>query len=198
VKLLGESSIGAGVRRVEALVGVDAYSFLAREHILLNSITELIKGSRPEELPEKISQLLARLKEIEKELGQAKTQQALKDSASLLSQAELIGGVSVIAHNMPQDLSGDDLRVVALDLRSKLPNSVIALSSAGAEKVVLVVAVDETARGGGVKAGALVKTASGILGGGGGGKDDFAQGGGVNAAAIPAALQAIKESLRKS
>lgn len=198
VKLLGESSIGAGVRRVEALVGVDAYSFLAREHILLNSITELIKGSRPEELPEKISQLLARLKEIEKELGQAKTQQALKDSASLLSQAELIGGVSVIAHNMPQDLSGDDLRVVALDLRSKLPNSVIALSSAGAEKVVLVVAVDETARGGGAKAGVLVKTASGILGGGGGGKDDFAQGGGVNAAAIPAALQAIKESLRKS
>jgi alanyl-tRNA synthetase len=165
---------------------------------LLNSITELIKGSRPEELPEKISQLLARLKEIEKELGQAKTQQALKDSASLLSQAELIGGVSVIAHNMPQDLSGDDLRVVALDLRSKLPNSVIALSSAGAEKVVLVVAVDETARGGGAKAGVLVKTASGILGGGGGGKDDFAQGGGVNAAAIPAALQAIKESLRKS
>jgi alanyl-tRNA synthetase len=198
VKLLGESSIGAGVRRVEALVGVDAYSFLAREHILLSSITELIKGSRPEELPEKISQLLARLKEIEKELGQAKTQQALKDSASLLSQAELIGGVSVIAHNMPQDLSGDDLRVVALDLRSKLPNSVIALSSAGAEKVVLVVAVDETARGGGAKAGVLVKTASGILGGGGGGKDDFAQGGGVNAAAIPAALQAIKESLRKS
>lgn len=198
VKLLGESSIGAGVRRVEALVGVDAYSFLAREHILLNSITELIKGSRPEELPEKISQLLARLKEIEKELGQAKTQQALKDSASLLSQAELIGGVSVIAHNMPQDLSGDDLRVVALDLRSKLPNSVIALSSAGAEKVVLVVAVDETAQGGGAKAGVLVKTASGILGGGGGGKDDFAQGGGVNAAAIPAALQAIKESLRKS
>ena len=69
VKLLGESSIGAGVRRVEALVGVDAYKFLAREHVLLNSISSLIKGSRTEELPERISELLNRVKEIEKELA---------------------------------------------------------------------------------------------------------------------------------
>lgn len=76
VKLLGESSIGAGVRRVEALVGVDAYSFLVREHILLNSLTELIKGTRAEELPERISGLITRMKELEKELAQIRTQQA--------------------------------------------------------------------------------------------------------------------------
>ncbi len=198
VKLLGESSIGAGVRRVEALVGVDAYSFLAREHILLNSLTELIKGSRVEELPERISQLLGKMKDIEKELGNLKTQQALRESATLLTKAEKFGELSVIAHNMPAGLTGEELRTVALDLRAKLPNSVIALSSAGAEKVVLVVATDESARSEGAKAGALVKLASGVLGGGGGGKDDFAQGGGVNADAIPAALQAIKDSLRKS
>lgn len=197
VKLLGESSIGAGVRRVEALVGVDAYSFLAKEHVLLNSLTELMKGTRIEELPERVSNLLTKLKEIEKEFAQLKTQQALRDSVALLSSAEKIKDTSVIAHQMPNDLSGDDLRVISLDLRSKLPNSVIALASAGAEKVVLVVATDEAARGKGFKAGALVKIASGILGGGGGGKDDFAQGGGVNASEISNALGAIKESISK-
>lgn len=198
VKLLGESSIGAGVRRVEALVGVDAYSFLAREHVLLNSITELIKGSRAEELPERISQLLSKFKEIEKELSQLRTKQALSESAAVLQRAQKVGDTSVIAHHMGEDLSGDVLRVIALDLRSKLPNSVVALSSVVAEKVIVVVAVDDAARSAGIKAGALVKLASGILGGGGGGKDDFAQGGGVDAKKIDHALQAIKDSLQKA
>lgn len=195
VKLLGESSIGAGVRRVEALVGVDAYSFLAREHVLLNSVTELVKATRIEELPEKISALVTRIKEIEKELGALKTQQALRDAAALLNNAEKIGEISLIASEVAPGLSGDDLRVIALDLRNKLSGSVIALVSAGAEKVTLVIAVDDQARNLGVKAGALVKLASGMLGGGGGGKDDFAQGGGVNAAEIDNSLKAIKSAL---
>lgn len=195
VKLLGESSIGAGVRRVEALVGVDAYSFLAREHVLLNSVSELIKATRSEELPEKISALIMRLREVEKELGALKTQQALRDAAALLNQAEKIGDISLIASEVAPGLSGDDLRIIALDLRSKLSHSVIALTSTGADKVTLVIAVDDAARALGNKAGALVKLASGMLGGGGGGKDDFAQGGGVNAAEIPNALRAIKAAL---
>ena len=195
VKLLGESSIGAGVRRVEALVGVDAYSFLVREHILVNSIAELIKGSKPEELPERISNLIAKLKEVEKELATIKTQQALSAAHELISRAEKIGSVSVIAHDMGPGFSGDDLRVVALDLRSKLPQSIIALASAGDEKVTLVVATDEAARSVGAKAGALVKVGSTILGGGGGGKDDFAQGGGVDKSKISEALKAISASL---
>lgn len=195
VKLLGESSIGAGVRRVEALVGVDAYSFLAREHVLLNSVSELIKATRSEELPEKISALIMRLREVEKELGALKTQQALRDAAALLNQAEKIGDISLIASEVAPGLSGDDLRIIALDLRSKLSHSVIALTSTGADKVTLVIAVDDAARAMGNKAGALVKLASRMLGGGGGGKDDFAQGGGVNAAEIPNALRAIKAAL---
>lgn len=195
VKLLGESSIGAGVRRVEALVGVDAYSFLVREHILVNSIAELIKGNKPEELPERISNLIAKLKEVEKELATIKTQQALSAAHELINRAEKIGAVSVIAHDMGPGFSGDDLRVVALDLRSKLPQSIIALASAGDEKVTLVVATDEAARSEGAKAGALVKVGSTILGGGGGGKDDFAQGGGVDKSKISEALKAISTSL---
>lgn len=198
VKLLGESSIGAGVRRVEALVGVDAYSFLAREHVLLNSITELIKGSRAEELPERISQLLSKFKEIEKELAQLRTKQALSDSAAVLQRAQKVGDTNVITHHMGENLGGEDLRVIALDLRAKLANSVVALSSVVADKVVMVVAVDDLARVAGFKAGALVKLASGILGGGGGGKDDFAQGGGVDTKKIDQAFQAIKDSLVKA
>jgi alanyl-tRNA synthetase len=195
VKLLGESSIGAGVRRVEALVGVDAYSFLVREHILLNSLTDLIKGSKAEELPERISAMISRMKELEKELAGMRTRQALETTSALTAKAVKIGELSIIAHDLGPGFSGDDLRVVALDLRSKIANSIIALASAGDEKVTLVVATDEGAREHGIKAGALVKVGSTILGGGGGGKDDFAQGGGLDKAKISEALAAITRSL---
>ena len=195
VKLLGESSIGAGVRRVEALVGVDAYSFLVREHILLNSLTDLIKGSKPEELPERISSMISRMKDLEKELAGIRTKQALEATSSLVTQAVKVGNLSIIAHDLGSGFSGDDLRTVALDLRSKVSNSIVALASAGDEKVTLVVATDEGARSHGAKAGALVKIGSSILGGGGGGKDDFAQGGGVDKSKIADALRAITSSL---
>ena len=195
VKLLGESSIGAGVRRVEALVGVDAYSFLVREHILLNSLTDLIKGSKAEELPERISAMIARMKELEKELAGIRTKQALDSSTTLISQAAKIGEISVIAQDLGSGFSGDDLRAVALDLRSKLKNSVVILASAGEEKITLVVATDEGARNYGAKAGALVKIGSSILGGGGGGKDDFAQGGGTERTKISEAFRAITAAL---
>ena len=195
VKLLGESSIGAGVRRVEALVGVDAYSFLVREHILLNSLTELIKGTRAEELPERISGLITRMKELEKEIAQIRTHQALASSSTLLSQVQKIGEYSVITNDMGAGFSGDDLRTLALDIRAKVPHSVIALASAGDEKVTLVVAVDEAARKTGAKAGVLAKLGSAVLGGGGGGKDDFAQGGGQDRSKISEALRAIVSSL---
>ncbi len=195
VKLLGESSIGAGVRRVEALVGVDAYSFLVREHILLNSLTDLIKGSKPEELPERIASMIVRMKDLEKELAGIRTKQALESSSALVSQAAKIGEMSVIAHDLGSGFSGEDLRAVALDLRSKMKNSVVILASAGDEKVTLVVATDEGARNHGAKAGALVKIGSSILGGGGGGKDDFAQGGGTDRTKISEALRTITAAL---
>ena len=195
VKLLGESSIGAGVRRVEALVGADAYSFLSREHILINSLLEIIKGTRAEELPERITSLLARLRDAEKEIGSIRTAKALSDSASLIEKAENIGPFKFIAADMGKGFSGDDLRTVALDLRNRLKGSVVALVSNGDEKVTLVLAADESARSAGAKADALVKIGSGILGGGGGGKDDFAQGGGSEFTKIDEALQAIKASL---
>ena len=191
VKLLSESSIGAGVRRVEALVGVDAYKFLAREHILLNSLTEIIKGSKTEELPERISDLMNRIKEIEKELATVRSAQAMGQISQLAQSAIDINGISTVATVLADGVTGDDLRKIALDLRNRAEKSVIALISSNDGKPVLVVAVSDAARALGMKAGALVKAGSTILGGGGGGKDDFAQGGGSDSSKSTDALQAI-------
>ena len=195
IKLLSESSIGAGVRRVEALVGVDAYRFLAREHVLLNSLTELIKGARTEELPERIADLLNKMKEIEKELATVRSAQALSQVGDLAKSAKVINGISYVSSVMADGVSGDDLRKIAIDLRDRGDKSVVALISANDGKPVLVVATSEGARSSGVKAGALVKIGSTVLGGGGGGKDDFAQGGGTDASKSLEALIAISNAL---
>jgi alanyl-tRNA synthetase len=195
IKLLSESSVGAGVRRVEALVGVDAYKFLAREHLLLNSLTDLIKGARTEELPERISDLLAKMKDIEKELAAVRSAQAMGQIGALADSAQILNGTSTVTAVLPDGISGEDLRKIALDLKSRSSQSAIALISANDGKPVLVVAISDAAKAAGLKAGALVKIGSTILGGGGGGKDDFAQGGGTDVSKSQIALQAIADSI---
>jgi alanyl-tRNA synthetase len=192
VKLLSESSIGAGVRRVEALVGADAYQFLAREHVLLNSLTQIIKGARVEELPARINDLVSKMRDIEKELSTLRTASAMESASSLISTAKVVAGTTVVVGSLADGIAADNLRLIALDLRARSKNTVVALTSVVEEKIVLVVAVSDDARQNGVKAGALVKLGSAILGGGGGGKDDFAQGGGSDRSKIPAALEAIE------
>jgi alanyl-tRNA synthetase len=196
VKLLSESSIGAGVRRVEALVGVDAYKFLAREHILLNSLTTIIKGARVEELPERISDLLIKIRDIEKELGTVRSNAAFAQVDAIAKSAVVINGVTTILALLADGISGDDLRKIALELRAKATCSVVALISANDAKPILVVAASDAARTQGVKAGALVKIGSAVLGGGGGGKDDFAQGGGTDISKANEALMAITSALK--
>ncbi len=195
IKLLSESSIGAGVRRVEALVGIDAYRFLAREHLLLNSLTHLIKGSQREELPERISGLLSKMKEIEKELAAFRSAQAMSQLGNLARSAQVINGTTLFSTQLADGISVEDLRKIALDLRARAPQSIAALISVNDGKPVLVVACSDSARSAGFKAGALVKIGSAVLGGGGGGKDDFAQGGGIHSDRAIAALTAISKAL---
>jgi alanyl-tRNA synthetase len=183
---------------VEALVGVDAYKFLAREHLLLNSLTDLIKGARAEELPERISDLLTKMKEIEKELAAVRSAAAMSDLSSLAAQAKLVNGTSLILAKIADGIVVDDLRKIALDLRNRNADSVVVLVSITDAKPVLVCAVSDAARNKGIKAGALVKIGSTILGGGGGGKDDFAQGGGTSTSEIANALAAIEKALSGS
>jgi alanyl-tRNA synthetase len=197
VKLLGESSIGAGVRRVEALVGVDAYQYLAREHTLLNSLTEIIKGARTEELPERISALVGKLREVERELGAIRGKEILAAAPGLAASAKEINGFAVVTHTVPAGTNADDLRKLVLDVVNRIKDrpAIVAIATINDEKPLVIVAVDERARSRGAKAGALVRVAAGILGGGGGGKDDVAQGGGVDPTKIDAALRALATSL---
>ena len=194
VKLLGESSIGSGVRRVEALVGVDAYSFLAREHTLIAQLTELVKG-RPEELPDKVSGMLAKLKEAEKEIDRFRAEKVLQAAAGLAESAEDVKGVALVTGSVPEGTGADDLRKLVLDVRQRITGgrpAVVALFTVAGGRPLTVVATNDAARARGVKAGELVRTAAKTLGGGGGGKDDVAQGGGQNPAAVPEAMEAVR------
>ena len=191
VKLLSESSIGAGVRRVEALVGYDAYQYLAREHVLLNSLTEIIKGSRAEELPQRISELVEKMKGMEKELSGVRSAKAMAAAGELLKKVKPIGSVNLIIDQLADEIAVDDMRSISTDLRGKLKAGIVVLATIAAGKQLIVAAVSPEAIKLGVKAGELIKTGSTVLGGGGGGKDDFAQGGGVDSGAIVKAFAEI-------
>ena len=195
VKLLSESSIGAGVRRVEALVGHDAYSYLAKEHLLLNSLTEILKASQVEELPQKISDLLDKVKSMEKEIAAARSAKALESVSSLVKKGKKIGDFTLVIDKLEDEILVDDLRTIAVNLRSKVESSIVVLSTLNLGKPLLVAAVSADAVKRGVKAGELIKVGSAVLGGGGGGKDDFAQGGGVDSSSIPKAFSEITKLL---
>ena len=191
VKLLSESSIGAGVRRVEALVGHDAYQYLAREHVLLNSLTEIIKGARADELPQRISELVEKMKSMEKELSAVRSAKALAATSQIANKAKKVRDINLIVEQLESEIAVDDMRLIAINLREKVKSGVVVLSTINSGKPLLVAAVSPEAIKLGIKAGDLIKIGSATLGGGGGGKDDFAQGGGVHVSAISKALTEI-------
>jgi alanyl-tRNA synthetase len=197
VTLLGEASIGSGVRRVDALVGDGAYGFQAKERALVGQLSGLL-GARPEELADRVSSLLSRLKESEKELASVRAAQVLAAAGTLAASAEDVAGVRVVTHDAGE-IAADDLRTLVLDVRGRLGESapaVVAVGGVAKGRPVVVVATNAAARERGVRAGSLVKTASGLLGGGGGGKDDLAQGGGTDAARLPEALAGVRDAIR--
>ncbi|WP_405678902.1 alanine--tRNA ligase [Streptomyces sp. NBC_01511] len=194
VKLLGESSIGSGVRRIEALVGVDAYNFLAREHTVVAQLQELVKG-RSEELPEKIAGMLGKLKDAEKEIEKFRAEKVLAAAAGLVEGAKDVRGTALVTGQVPDGTSADDLRKLVLDVRGRITAgrpAVVALFTTANGRPLTVIATNEAARERGLKAGDLVRAAAKTLGGGGGGKPDVAQGGGQNPAAIGDAVAAVE------
>ncbi len=189
IKLLGEASIGSGVRRVEALVGADAYQFLAREHVLVSQLTEALKVPR-DDLAERVHHLVERLRVAEKEIERVRVQSLLARAGTLASKPRDIRGVSFVGY-FAEGAAGGDVRTLALDVRGRLGMDrpvVVAIIGVVDGKPSVVVAVNDPARESGLNAGQLVRVAATRLGGNGGGKDDVAQGGGTNASAAPAAL----------
>ncbi|WP_203579444.1 alanine--tRNA ligase [Microbacterium hibisci] len=196
ISLVGESSVGASNRRVEALVGLDAFRSLAAERALVSQLTTSLKAPR-EQLPARIAELQANLKAAEKKIA-AFEAKALGDRLpALAAGATRVGDTLVVAESLGAAASADDVRSLALQVRERLGSeaAVVALGAVVGDRPVVIVATNDAARAAGAKAGVLAKGAAGVLGGGGGGRDDVAQGGGTDASALPAALTSVKDAL---
>jgi alanyl-tRNA synthetase len=199
IKLLGESSIGSGVRRVEALVGADAYRFLAREHVLVAQLSEALKA-RPEELPDRVNDMVERLRVAEKALEQTRIARLLSEGAQLAADAADVNGVRLISLRVDGADAGD-VRTMALNLRSRVsqeqPGAAVLIGVKDG-KVAVVAATNDRARERGAKANDLLAAVMPLVGGRGGGKDDVAQGGGSDTTRIDEALDAAREALARA
>ncbi len=196
VSLVGESSVGASNRRIEALVGADAFRELAAERAIVSQLTSSLKTPR-EQLPERIADLTANLKAAEKRIAQFEAKERAGLVPAIVDSATRVGAFRVAAQNLGDVASADDVRDLVNGVRDRLGSdaAVVALGAVVNGRPVVVVATNDAARSAGAKAGALAKRAAGILGGGGGGRDDVAQGGGADVAALPSALEAISQEL---
>jgi alanyl-tRNA synthetase len=196
VALTGESSVGSGARRVEAVVGLEGFRYLARERDLVRQLSELLKTPQ-DNLAERVTGMLARLREVDRELADLRGQQAGAVAGQLAQAARDLSGVTLVT-GAPAGLGGGNLRTLALDVRGRLPAdrpAVVVLASESAGKVALVAALNPAAQSAGLSASDVLRAAAAPVGGRGGGKPDVAQGGGTDPAGIPAALQAAEQAV---
>jgi alanyl-tRNA synthetase len=196
INLVSESSVGSSNRRIESLVGLDAFKDLATERAIVSALTSSLKTPR-EQLPDRITELVANLRAAEKRIAAYEASERSARVPAIAQSATRVGKVLLVAENVGGLQSTDDLRSLATSVRERLgvEASVVALASDVDGKPAVIVATNEAARATGASAGKLAKLAAGVLGGGGGGKDDLAQGGGSDVSAIGTALDAIRESL---
>ncbi len=198
IKFLSEGSVGTGVRRVEALVGTDAYSFLAKEHILLNNIAQNLKA-RPEELYERIESLVSKLRDAEKELEKVRAGQLRTQLDSYLKTTN-ISGVDLKTAIFPDGTSANDIREIVNELKSatgSTPGIVCAVCTTDS-KVSIVIAATDAAISKGISAGTLLSKLAVVLDGKGGGKPELAQGGGTKVSAVADALALLATEISKT
>jgi alanyl-tRNA synthetase len=195
VSLLGEQSVGSGIRRVEALVSTEAFDRFAAERALVATLADTLK-TQPDQLTDRVEKLLAQLKAAEKQIENYRSKELLAGASGLAIKAAPAGRVRLVAEQV-RGASGGDLRTVALQVRSELGSdaAVVALLGGTDDKPVLAVATNEAARTVGARAGRLVALGAAELGGRGGGKDDFAQGGGTDGTGAGRALNAIRTAV---
>ncbi|MDY2941533.1 MAG: alanine--tRNA ligase [Varibaculum sp.] len=192
ITVLGESSIGSGVRRIEALVGTGAYEHQAKEHAIVSQLATLA-GAQPDELAERITKMMAKLKATEKEMQSLKSANLMASVASYVDAAKRLGNTKAVIATV-NNATGDDLRKLAMEVRARLGETqpaAVALFTVSSGRPLVVVAANKAATNTGVKSGELVGLAARAMGGGGGGRDDLAQGGGKDPAGVEAAQEAI-------
>lgn len=200
VTILGEQSVGSGIRRVEAYVGIDSFKYLAKERALMAGLASSLKVPS-DEVPGRVANLVERLKSAEKEIERSRLANARAAAANAAAGAELVGKVRVVAQRMAGGISAADLRSLVGDVKGKLgsdPGVVALLAEGDGDTVPYVVAVNPAAQDLGLKANELVKVLGSALNGRGGGKADLAQGSGSGASGIDAALSALLADIARS
>lgn len=195
LKIISESGIAAGVRRIEAVTGETALDWFAQSEALINELGSMVKAGR-DSVVDKYRALNERNRALEKEIERLNAKLAGAKSADLLSAAVEINGVKVLATKV-EGVEAKSLRDMLDQLKTKLGSGVVVLAAVEDDKVNLVAGVtkDLTDR---VKAGDLIKNLAAQLGGKGGGRPDMAQGGGTDVAALPAAIASVTELVRTS
>jgi alanyl-tRNA synthetase len=194
-KILGESGVASGVRRIEALTGEGAYDYVAQTDELLRNVAGLVRGTR-DDVTVRVEENLEQLRQLEKQVRALKDKLASGAGLDLAAGAIDIGGVKVVATTV-EGADAGALRNAVDQLKDRLKSAVIVLASvSGPDKIVLVsgVTADNVAR---VKAGELVGAVASQVGGKGGGRPDFAQAGGSNPAALEAALASVAPFVRQ-
>jgi alanyl-tRNA synthetase len=195
VTITGEFSVGSGVRRVEALVGIEAFRYLAKERSLVLGLTDALKV-QPDQLTDRVLKLIAQLKAAEKQIADLRSASVLADLSTIVANSHDMSGVDYIAHRA-DGVSGGDLRTLALEIRNKVQDrpAVISVIGGPPDKPSVVIVTTQGARDRGLSAGELVRTASETLGGRGGGRDDIAQGGGTDGSRADDALKAVEYAI---
>jgi alanyl-tRNA synthetase len=189
VSLTGESSVGSGSRRIEALVGIDALRSLTADREITRRLAATVKAPTTE-LESRINDALDELKTAQKRIAELETQQAMQLLPSLVAAATKVAGLNVVAVNIDQDVNAEQLKALTAAASEQLgADSVVILGAAISNKPLAMIAAGIAAQRQGVRAGDLAKIAAAALGGGGGGKADFAQGGGTDSSKLAKAIQ---------
>ena len=195
VSLTSESSVGSGSRRIEALVGIDAFRALTAERELIKRLAAELKAPASE-LEARVADSLEQLRAAQRKVAELEAAQAMGQLPALVAAASDIAGMRVISAKLA-GLSADQLRQLATSARDQIgSNSVVVLGSEVEGRVVLMVAAGQAAIEAGIKAGNLAKAASAVVEGGGGGKPDLAQGGGTDASKLDQAIAAAVGLIR--
>ena len=194
VSLTGESSVGSGVRRIEAEVGISALRSLIAERNVLKRLSSELKAPQSE-LEARFTETLEQLKAAQKNLEELKLRSAMSELSSMVASAGSIGSHNVLAAKVDSVDSADVLRQLALSARDRLgEQSVVILAAIADSKPVVMVAVGGKSQSS-VNAGAVAKAAAAVLGGGGGGKSDFAQAGGTDVSKLEQAIKVAKDQI---
>ena len=199
ITILGEASVGSGVRRVEAYVGLDSFRHLAKERALMAGLASSLKVPS-DEVPARVATLVERLRSAEKELERVRLSAARAAAGNAASTAEQVGKVRLVAQRMAAGMTAADLRSLVGDIRGRFgsdPGVVVLLAEGADGGVPFVVAANQAAQDAGVRANDLVTAVAAAVGGRGGGKADLAQGSGKDPSGIEAALAAVRAELAR-